>query len=118
MVNVRDRRCKEQDCNKLPIYGIDIGKYLYCNLHKKEGMFVVKAKYCEFKDCKIQASFGKHCKIQASFGKHCKIQASFGKNCKIHNTEQLSNTTSKKCEFDNCIIRPVFGYVKNKPINC
>jgi hypothetical protein len=58
MVNVKDKKCNNPDCNKIPSYNyINEKKSLYCKDHKLDNMIDVKSKKCNSPDCNKQSSY-------------------------------------------------------------
>ena len=47
MINIKSKKCKEQNCNKQPLFNIsNKNTGLYCSEHKKDNMVNVKSKQC------------------------------------------------------------------------
>ena len=47
MVDVKNKKCLENNCNKQPNYNLQNEKYgIYCKEHKKENMIDIKNKKC------------------------------------------------------------------------
>lgn len=59
MVNVKDKQCIHEKCNKQPSFNLPTkNNGIYCFEHKKPGMVNVKNKNCQQPYCKITATFG------------------------------------------------------------
>jgi hypothetical protein len=55
MIDVKNKKCQENDCEKSPIYNFKgEKKVIYCVLHKKEGMININNKKCQEKECEKQ----------------------------------------------------------------
>ena len=57
MINIKDKKCKFENCNKIPNYNFkDIKSPIYCNVHKLENMINVKDNRCKTELCDIIAA--------------------------------------------------------------
>ena len=98
MIDENRKKCSYLDCKKRPVYGLELGKAIYCIKHKTSDMIDVISHRCLHKDCLKQPSFGK-------VGD--KIEY-----CKIHKTLEMINLKNKKCEYEDCTTIPVYGEIK------
>ncbi len=98
------RICKWQDCDTVPIFGMDFGKPLYCKKHKKDEMINVKNRKCIEKLCITQSNYG--------------IKGEKPLYCSKHKKENMIDVTSRLCIYNSCKIRPAFGIVGEKPLYC
>lgn len=58
MINVKSKKCAEENCLTTPYFNYPGEKTgLYCNRHKKDGMMNVLSKLCEHEGCKFRATF-------------------------------------------------------------
>lgn len=119
MTNNRHAKCQQENCNKLPSFGIE--KTTHCLEHKTEEMEHLGTKKCCHPDCKISAGFGiisaTHCNKHKTneMGRFlsknkmcqepgCNTIASYGiekrTHCSKHKTEEMVyNDQSKICEM-------------------
>ena len=130
MVNVRCKRCENEQCNKMPVFNLSgETRGRFCKRHKKTGMVNVREKKrCHYESCYSQPSFnfpgskqGQFCKRHALDGmidvknKRCEHQccnsitpvfnvpgSKQGKYCKRHALEGMINVISKKCKTPLC----------------
>jgi hypothetical protein len=107
MVNIKDKKCLEDDCQKYPIFNLPSEKTgLYCSVHKKNGM----------KDVMNAKCFEKNCEKRPHFNLPNESKPLF---CKQHSTENMLDKTHKKCAGENCEIRPHFNLPnESKPLFC
>ena len=65
MVDVKSRRCSEQNCDKYPAFNYpDETLSKFCGIHRKDGMIDVHNKRCLIDNCNTRPSFnlpGKRC---------------------------------------------------------
>ena len=59
MIDIVNKRCKEANCVKFPIYG-NPGEKIpkFCKHHSKEGMIDIKNKRCEEENCMKKPYYG------------------------------------------------------------
>jgi len=135
------KKCKEEKCNRQPLYAFKNDKPIYCSLHKIDGMINTRSNVCIKEDCDTSASFNfsgekaKYCNKHKSsdmvnvINKKCKedncsITPSYGLEkynpiyCTKHKKENMFEVDKKICEEDNCLISALYGFEKNKPIFC
>jgi hypothetical protein len=101
MINVKNRICKIENCNKRPIYNFENEKALYCSEHKQENMINVVTIKCNEKNCKTIAYF------------NYKDEKS-GIYCSEHKQENMVDVKSKKCVYKNCFKFANFNYENEK----
>jgi len=91
MVNVRCKRCENEQCNKMPVFNLSgETRGRFCKRHKKTGMVNVREKKrCHYESCYSQPSFNFPGSKQ-------------GKYCKRHALEGMINVISKKCKTPLC----------------
>lgn len=143
MINVKDKKCLQESCNKQPSYNLPSKKVgLYCGEHKKNGMIDVKSKKCLEENCNTQATYGnikplycsKHKKDnminvkskKKCLQENCNKQPHFnllnnidGIYCAEHKKENMVDIKSKKCLEENCNIRPSYNFSGiGTPIYC
>ena len=95
-VDVVNKKCvgsETETCTKIPAYGPPGGKVISCVAHKKSDDWIdLKAPHC-------------YCGKIASYGQKGKRPS----RCLIHKDDTFTNTRSRKCDYENCEIQPVFG---------
>lgn len=136
MVDVKNPRCIEKDCERGVIFGKEGDpKPTYCGEHRKDGMIDLCHRRCKEKGCKIAAIFnfpdagtGLYCGTHKKPGmidpaktkcqyKDCNITALFGiegcepKFCFTHKSDDMINIKSNRCIEEGCYVRPTFGIV-------
>jgi hypothetical protein len=98
MVNVKDNKCIEEGCIKIPNYNIKGKKNgLYCVIHKKDDMIDVKNKKCIEKNCNIQPIFNFKGKKNGLY-------------CTKHTKDGMLDVINKRCITDNCMIQAKLKY--------
>ena len=138
MVDVKNKRCVFEDCDKLnPVFGVPGGKGTYCLKHKTADMVDVKNKQCAFDGeggCKTRPLYGKpglpvsHCaphRVKGMIRKSnatcatakCRELAVWGSNwvpkhCEEHKTADEDNLVERRCR--GC----KFLYVLDKNDHC
>lgn len=140
MIDVNNKICENENCNKRAFYGIE-STPIHCIEHKEQNEFNVVKGFCKEKGCKKKPTFGlvnkkplyciEHKKEDMynvmkiiCKGENCNIQPTFGTEwnkplfCKNHKTDGLINVVSKRCIRQGCDLQPVFGYEWKKPIMC
>jgi hypothetical protein len=99
MEDVISKKCEKDGCkNMQPKYnksGETTGKF--CFEHKEDSMINVKAYYCQYKNCTIQASYNY-------------LGETLGKYCIDHIEDGMINVVHMKCASEGCLITPTFGY--------
>ena len=146
MINVKSKKCKEENCNKLnPAFNYINNKLgIYCAQHKKDDMIDVINKKCLEENCNKRPSYNnKNEKTRIYCAEHkkngmvnVKHKKCLEKNCnKIpiynhvdeksptycleHKKENMINIVHKKCLEENCNKRPSFNLLNKKtPIYC
>jgi len=117
----RNKKCKQDGCNKFPNFGMKNKKAEYCKKHMKKGMIDVKSKFCYVKGCNIRPCFGlADDKIKICCVKHktpemvniinlkykcvaCDVVATFGikrgcrTHCATHKTPEMISSYTKLC---------------------
>lgn len=101
-VNVKSKRCKFLNCDKIPNYG-KFGTTIaeYCSKHHPEGYADIKSKRCSFKNCDKQPKFGK-------------IGTKIAEYCAKHKPDDYVNVRSKLCTFHDCNKIPCYGKLGSK----
>jgi hypothetical protein len=92
MIDVTNKKCKEDNCNKQSIFNLPNEKIgIYCNQHKKENMVNVVDKKCLEKDCEIL----------------CPVfnlpNEKIGIYCNKHKKENMINLKSPRCQDCNAL---------------
>lgn len=133
-----------QECDRKANYGFKKDKIkLYCSTHKKNNMYNMDNRVCEYEDCIKQATYGyintkqTRCKdhhlnnmmdVKNKKCEHpgCNTRAGFNdkdkkksKYCKKHcdelfGCENTMDLTHKKCEYNNCKNRAYYNYKDEK----
>jgi hypothetical protein len=104
MVDVVNKRCLQEDCNTLPVYGTQWKKPLYCKDHKQPGMVDVVNKRCLQEDCNTRPVYGTQWKKPLY--------------CKDHKQPGMVNVVSKRCLQEDCNTQPAYGTQWKKPLYC
>lgn len=95
MVDVKNRRCSQQGCNKVPLYGVDgSNQREFCSEHKKDGMVNVTSRRCGQQGCTKWRYFGGSGSNQPEF-------------CSAHKKDGMVNVVSKRCNSDRRTARTV-----------
>ena len=102
MVNVIEKRkCKEENCNKRPLFNLpNEKKGIYCLTHKKENMVnVIEKRKCKQENCNKQPQFNLPNEKKGVY-------------CSTHKKENMVNVIEKrKCKEENCNKESSYGYV-------
>ena len=137
-VDVANKRCEDDECDKHPVYGIKGGKPTHCRKHKSDEMIDVVSKRCE---CDEFAYYGvkggkrTHCRKHKSdemidlVNKRCDhdeceefagygVQWKRPTHCREHKLLEMINVVHKRCEYDGCLAYPNFGFVRGKGTHC
>jgi hypothetical protein len=104
-INKLNKKCKTENCDKLPIYGFEKGIGLYCKTHKKENMVDVKSKKCIELDCNKVSNYN------LPYEK-------YGLYCVKHKKENMVDIKNKKCKEKNCNIQPTYNYINKTAEYC
>ena len=98
MINVINKRCIEQNCDKQPAFNYKDEKIaIYCNMHKKERMIDIKNKRCIELNSNTRPIFNYNDEKSAIY-------------CSIHKKENMIDISHKPCIEQNCNTRPVPKY--------
>ena len=140
-VDVANKRCDHDECDKHPVYGVKGGKPTHCRKHKSGEMVNVVSTRCKHDECEEIAVYGvqgnrpTHCRKRKSgemvnvVSKRCKHDecdefAYYGvewkrpTHCRKHKLVEMINVVNKRCEHDGCISYPSFGFVRGKATHC
>jgi hypothetical protein len=83
MVNIKDKKCMEEGCDKIPNFNYEgETKGKFCKKHKHDGMIDIKHRKCEIQGCKIQPTFNYE-------GELC------GKFCEKHKENDMVNVIDR-----------------------
>ena len=86
MINMLDKKCKEDDCDKQPSFNYEGEKKgLYCSKHKKLNMINIKKKRCKENGCYTQANFNYEGKKTGLY-------------CTKHAKENMIDIKNRKCK--------------------
>ena len=107
MIDIKNKRCNEENCNKLPIFNFKEQKNpLYCSKHKKNNMIDMIHKSCIEENCKTFPSFN---------FKGLKK----GLYCSEHKKKDMINILKTPCINSGCMTRPQFNFINQKiPLYC
>ena len=133
-VNVVNKRCAQDGCTHIPIFGHSGGKPSRCATHASPDMVDVVSKQCGVKGCTKQPSYGlpiagnkpSRCATHATDKMIdlnvylCKIEGcpttpSFAKpgfkasRCAAHAQRGMVDVVSKRCDAPGCTKQPSFG---------
>lgn len=105
MINVMDKKCQFDGCNKIPNFNID-GKTLgiFCVIHKKLGMVDVKNRKCDFHECNIRTYYG--------------FIGEQSSRCAKHKVENMITSPRKKCKIKGCDYFASYGLKLNQQEFC
>ena len=85
MIDVKHKKCLEENCNKRPTYNFQNQKKpTYCKIHKKENMIDICNKICIEENCTKRANFNYDNEIKALY-------------CAIHKKENMIDIKHSKC---------------------
>ena len=102
MVNVRNKKCRTEACDKRPSFGVAGTKTAeYCAQHAPDGMVNVKSRKCRTESCGKEPSFGVAGTKAAEY-------------CVQHASDGMVNICSKKCRTESCVKIPSFGVAGTK----
>jgi hypothetical protein len=97
-----DIKCIDPKCLYEASFGykhsVNRKKFLYCSMHKKEGMIYLRYRICEGKDCKEKATHGLKVK----------------KYCEVHCKDNMKKIKKIKCDMPQCKRSAIFGYNRNR----
>jgi hypothetical protein len=127
-------------CTRDAYYGEISGNPIFCVSHNEKKMDNVVAPRCQYDGCRKCASWGPlgtrkrlycapHGREMGMETKHSKCKCggsipSFAKPgekavcCKQCREDGMENVKSKKCEVDECITQPSYGFGLGNPIRC
>jgi hypothetical protein len=97
MIDVKNKRCQAQGCNKQPSYnkeGESIG--IFCFEHKEPDMIDVKNKRCQAQGCNKIPNFNKE-------------GESIGIFCVEHKEPDMIDVKNKRCQAQGCNKQPNFN---------
>ena len=135
MVNVKEKKCRNEGCGKIAAFGVAGTKTAeYCKQHAPDGMVNNKRRMCGTEACGKFAGFGvagtktrEYCKQHAAGGvvnvkeKKCRNEscgkiAAFGvagtktaEYCTQHAPDGMINVRYRMCRTTGCSKRPSFG---------
>jgi hypothetical protein len=104
MIDVINKKCKEENCNKQPYFNLPNKKTgIYCSIHKEINMVnVIEKRKCKEKNCNKQPLFNLP-------------NEKTGIHCSIHKKENMVNVIEKrKCIVENCNKQPQFNLENEK----
>lgn len=97
MIDTKNKKCKEENCEKYPSFNYSDKKFgVYCSKHKLENMIDVKHKRCQEKNCNKIPTFNYISKIP--------------KYCSEHKLENIIDLVSKRCQKENCNKYPLYNF--------
>ena len=97
MIDVKSKRCIEDNCTKIPIYNKQgETQALYCLKHKEDEMIDVKNKRCIKDNCTKRPTYNKQGETKALY-------------CSDHKEDEMIDVKNKRCIEDNCTKQPVFN---------
>jgi hypothetical protein len=100
MVEVNNKKCNEENCNKRPSYNFkNEKKGNFCFKHKKTDMINVNEK----RKCKL-------CNKRPNYN----IEGKKPLYCVNHKLENMVDVNNRKCKFENCNTQPSFNYENEK----
>ena len=107
MINVIDKKCLEEKCNKIPLYNFSDKKTpIYCLTHKKDNMINVKDRQCLEENCNKRPIYNFQNKKTGIY-------------CKEHKKENMIDVKNKRCLEENCNKQPNFNLQnEDNPIYC
>ncbi|CAM9103166.1 unnamed protein product [Ectocarpus sp. 6 AP-2014] len=92
------RGCKEDGCDRRPIYAYKGSKKAaYCARHRLTGMIDTRHPLCKNEQCTRQPSFGMEGDRRASY-------------CAEHKLPAMINVSSRRCQQQGCLRHPNFGF--------
>lgn len=146
MVELMKTKCSHENCNKIPTFGSEHGKAIFCKDHKEDGMFDVRhSERCISEGCFKRPTFNcsaetvaiycvDHKKddminvLEKRLCKHsgCQCRAYYGYSignveyCNEHKDEKMSWVCARLiCAYDDCMKQPTFGFqTKHKELFC
>ena len=103
MVDVNSKKCRVDDCDKIPSFGVAGTKIVrYCAQQALDGMVNVKRKQCRIEGCRKQPSFGV---ASTKTAKYCAQHAPVG----------MVHVKSRKYRTKGCGKHPSFGVADANP---
>ena len=96
MIDVKNKKCVFENCNKQPNYNVIGEKAIYCGEHKLDNMIDVNNKKCLFENCNKRPNYNVIGEKAIYCGKH-----------KLNN---MVNVNSKTCEFECCYKIPHYNF--------
>jgi hypothetical protein len=88
MINVKNKTCAHEGCNKQPCYGIENGLAEFCATHKKDGMIDVNNKKCAHEKCNKQPNYG--------------VENGLAEFCATHKRDGMIDVKNKMCKTNLC----------------
>lgn len=104
MIDVVNKKCKMDNCNKQPRFCIPGNKDKYCSTHATSEMIDCYALQCTEVKCTTKPIYG--------YIRNKPIK------CTLHKLANMIDLVHKKCKIDSCTKRPVYGYNKGIGIYC
>ena len=90
MVDVKHKRCLEENCDKRPNFNLPNEKIgIYCSVHKKIDMVDISHKKCLEENCDTQPNFNLP-------------NENVGIYCNEHKKENMIDVKNKRCLSDHC----------------
>jgi hypothetical protein len=107
MVNITDKRCLYNTCDKLPTFNYPTEKKrLYCDKHKLDGMINIKNKKCSQPTCNKIPNYNFDFEKKPLY-------------CVAHKKEKMVDVKNSKCISNDCIKRPMYNLCGEKrPLYC
>jgi hypothetical protein len=106
MVNIKDKMCIYDNCNKLANYSYKNKKTkLYCKKHKLDNMINSWQKICINKTCSNTAIYNLPDEKKPFY-------------CYEHKTENMINVKNNKCQENTCQSKAKYGYINKKIQYC
>jgi hypothetical protein len=97
MINVKNKTCEYEICNKQPTYAEKGSKIArFCKDHRDPHMINVKNKTCEYESCNKHPTYAERGSKNARF-------------CKDHKDPNMIDVISKRCEYENCNKQPTYA---------
>ncbi|CBN77636.1 EsV-1-7 [Ectocarpus siliculosus] len=104
MVDVHNKRCEAEDCQKHPTYGIANGRARFCTKHKGPDMVDVHCRPCEFLGC------SKH--------PHYAFEGDKARFCASHKEPGMVDVKHKRCHKTGCREMRVYETPEKKSRFC
>ena len=100
--NIKNNTCKDEKCNKIPIYNYEKEKKgLYCNIHKLYNMIDVISKTCIKEGCKKIPNYNNENEKKGLY-------------CNEHKIDGMIDIKNKKCIYIGCKKQPYYNNENEK----